>query len=131
MVTSKPTGWVGWVYFASVMIFIVGSIQLVSGLVALFEEDFYITTDKSLLVFDYSQWGWTHIIIGLAVMATSLAIATGQLWGRIVGVVLVALNLISNIVFLSAYPIWSIIAITIDVLVIYALTTHGNEARNN
>jgi hypothetical protein len=129
MVTSKPTGWVGWVYFASVMVFIVGSIQLLAGFVALFKEDFYVTTNQALIAFDYSEWGWIHILLGLASMAISWAIATGKLWGRLIGVGLVTLNLLSNAAFLPAYPIWSIMVITVDVLVIYALTMHGTEAK--
>lgn len=129
MATSKPTGWVGWIYFASVMIFIVGSIQLMAGFVALFQEDFFIATDQGLIAFDYSQWGWIHIVLGLASMAVSWALATGKLWGRIIGVALAALNLLANAAFLSAYPIWSILVITVDILVIYALTMHGSETK--
>jgi hypothetical protein len=129
MATSKPTGWVGWVYFASVMIFIVGSIQLLAGFVALFKDDFYLATGQGLIAFDYTEWGWIHLLLGLGTMAVAWAIAVGKLWGRILGVGLAVLSLLTNAAFLPAYPIWSIIVITVDILVIYALTMHGSEVK--
>ncbi len=129
MATTKPTSWVGWVYFASVMIFIAGSIQLLAGFVALFKDDFYLTTTHGLIAFDYSQWGWIQILLGLCTVAVSWAIATGKFWGRLIGIGLAVLNLIANVAFMPAYPIWSIIVITVDMLVIYALTMHGSEAK--
>jgi hypothetical protein len=35
-----------------------------------------------------------------------------------------------NLVFLAAYPVWSIMMITLAVLVIYAITAHGAEIKN-
>jgi hypothetical protein len=32
--------------------------------------------------------------------------------------------------FIAAYPFWSVTIITVDILVIYALTVHGSELRN-
>jgi hypothetical protein len=33
-------------------------------------------------------------------------------------------------VFLPAYPVWSIVVIAVDVLVIWALCMHGSEVRD-
>jgi len=129
MEMDKTSAWAGWVYFASVMIFIIGAVQLLTGFVALFKDDFYIHNGTSLVVFDYSQWGWIHMLIGLCLIATGVAIGAGKMWGRIVGTALVALNLVSYVAFLPAYPLWSIMIIIIDVLVIFALTMHGNEVK--
>jgi hypothetical protein len=50
---------------------------------------------------------------------------------RAVGILLAALSALANLVFIEAYPVWSIIIITVDVLVIYALTVHGRELRGS
>lgn len=127
MPRKKETGWVGWVYFASAMLLLVGGMQAIAGLVALFKDDYYLVTQNSLLAFDYSAWGWVHLVLGALLVAAGLAIMAGKMWGRVVGVFVAILSALANLAFLSAYPLWSIMAITIDVLVIYALTLHGEE----
>ena len=122
------TGWVGWVYFASAMMLIVGGMQAIAGLVALFKDDYYVVTESSILAFNYSTWGWVHLGIGVLLIAAGLAAGAGKVWGRTVGVLLAVLSALANIAFLSSYPIWSIIAIVVNVFVIYALTIHGHEA---
>lgn len=128
MPQKQVTGWVGWVYFASAMMLLVGSMQVIAGLVALFKDDFYVVAENGLLAFDYTTWGWGHLVIGVFLVAAALAVAAGRVWGRTVGVLLAVVSALANISFLSAYPVWSIIAIIVNVLVIYALTVHGNEA---
>jgi hypothetical protein len=58
-----------------------------------------------------------------------MSLFSGSAWARVVGTVLVSLNLMAQFVFVSVYPVWSIIMMVVDVMVIYALTVHGGEAR--
>ena len=126
---SKPTGWVGWIYFAGLLMLMVGFFQSIAGFVALFKEDFYITTANNLLVFDYSQWGWIHLIWGIILILSSFSLMAGQMWGRILAVFLAVVSAVANFAFLAAYPIWSMIIIAMDILIIYAVMAHGREAK--
>jgi len=126
---NQPTGWVGWVYFASLMMMLVGGFQAISGLVALFKDDFYLVTEKALLVSNYDTWGWIHLVMGIVIFAAGVALMNGATWARMVGVLLAGLSLFANMAFISAFPLWSILMIVIDILVIYALTVHGGEVR--
>ncbi len=130
MKKNQPTAWVGWVFFASAMMILVGGLQTISGLAALFKDDFYVVTGERLLAFDYSAWGWVNLVIGLLIIAAGIAIMSGQVWGRVIGVFLAVLSALSNLAFISAYPLWSITALVIDCLVIYALTMHGSEVND-
>lgn len=126
----EPTGWVGMVVFAGVMLLMLGSFQAIEGLVALFRDDFYLTTRNGLVIpVDYSAWGWTHLILGLIAVGTGFGILYGQMWARVVGIVIAVLSALANLAFLPAYPVWATIVIAVDVLVIYALTAHGREVR--
>lgn len=129
MARNKPTGWVGWIYFAGAMMMLVGGLEAIAGLTAIFKDNYYLVTQTHLIAFDYTAWGWIHLVLGILVFLAGLAVMSGRLWGRILGVALAVLSAIANLAFLSAYPIWSVIAITIDVFVIYALTVHGTEVQ--
>ena len=128
---NQSTGWVGWIYFASLMMMLVGGFGAITGLVALFKNDFYLVTERALLVFSYTTWGWIHLLLGLVVFSAGVALMNGATWARLVGIFLAGLSLFANMAFLSAYPFWSILMIVIDVLIIYALTVHGGEVRED
>jgi hypothetical protein len=69
------------------------------------------------------------MIGGIILVAAGIAVFAGQVWARVIGVLLAMLSAVVNLGFLSAYPIWSSIMILIDILVIWALTVHGGEVR--
>jgi hypothetical protein len=127
-----PTGWTGWVVFASFMMFLVGAFQAIEGLVALFDDGFYLVTSGNLVVdVNYNVWGTVHLIFGLLLLLCGVGVLTGNLAARTVGVILAGLSALANLMFIEAYPFWSIIIITVDVLVIYALTVHGRELKDS
>jgi hypothetical protein len=129
---SEQTRWAGWLVFASFMMFLVGSFQVIQGLVALFDDGFYLVRPGGLVVdVNYNVWGTAHLILGVLLMLCGAGVLTGNLAARTVGVILAGLSALANIAFIGAYPIWSMIIITVDVLVIYALTVHGRELRDS
>ena len=126
------TGWVGWVAFAGVMMTILGTFHAIEGLVAIFKDEYFLVGKSGLVVnVDYTVWGWVHLLAGVIVIAAGVAVFSGKIWARTIGVILAMLSAVVNIAFLSAYPIWSTIMITIDILVIWALTVHGGELRDD
>lgn len=126
----EPTGWVGWIAFASTMMIMLGMFHAFQGLVALFQDQYYLVGKNNLVIhMDYTAWGWTHIVVGLVVLGAGIGLLSGQMWGRIVGTVVALGSALVNIAFLSAYPIWSTMMITFDVLIIWALTVHGREMK--
>jgi hypothetical protein len=127
---SEPSGWVGWIAFAGTMLMIIGGLNVVQGLVAVFNDEYYLVTKNGLTVhLDYTAWGWTQIIAGLVVIGAGLGILAGQMWARVVGVILASLSILVNFAFIAAYPFWSVIVIAMDVFVIMALTVHGREMK--
>jgi hypothetical protein len=126
------TAWTGWVVFASVMMVLLGCFQAAQGLVAIFDDGFYRVTESGLVIdVDYTAWGWVHLLLGVVIVVCGLGVLTGNVAARAVGVLLAGLSALVNLLFIEAYPIWSILIITIDVLVIYALIVHGKELRSS
>jgi uncharacterized membrane protein len=129
--TQSRSAWVGWVYFGGAMMILLGTFNIIEGLVALFNDQYYVPTSQGLLVFDITGWGWVHLIAGGLAVIVGVGLFTGATWARISGVVLCGLNAIAQLAFLSAYPVWAVIVIALDVLVIWALIVHGDEAKNS
>jgi hypothetical protein len=126
---NNSTGWVGWVYFAGILMVVRAVFQGFMGIVALMNSNFYLVTSKSLTVFNFTAWGWIHILLGVVLLTAGFSLFHGGMWGRVVGIVATALMLAANLAFIPAYPLWCIVAAVMDVVILYALLVHGNEAR--
>jgi hypothetical protein len=126
----QVSGWMGWIIFAGVMLFMIAAFQGIAGLVALFNDEYYLTTPSNLVIhMDYTAWGWTHLGFAVLALFAGFGVITGRMWARVVGISLAFLSAIANLAFLGAYPVWGVIMITVDVIVIYALAVHGREAK--
>jgi hypothetical protein len=124
-----PTGWVGWIVFAAVFLIILGVLGIIEGLAALIkDESYFVVNQDNLLTFNFTAWGWIHLIFGIILILVGAALLRGAAWARIVAVIFVSLNLIAQFSFLPAYPVWATIAIAIDIFILYALLVHGREA---
>ena len=126
---NMPTGWVGWGYFASFMMMLLGVFEAIAGLAAIFKDEFYVVTEKSLLVFSFKTWGWISLVLGIIIFMAGLELLRGAMWARVIAILLAGLSFIANMGFIDAYPIWSITMMVVDVLIIYALTVHGHELK--
>jgi hypothetical protein len=127
---SWVTGWAGWLIFAAVLMILLGAFHTIQGLIALFNSEYYLVGPQGLSVhLDYTTWGWVHLIAGIVVLSAGIGVLAGQLWARIVGIVLAVISALTSFTFIAAYPVWSCILIALDVLIIYALAVNGRELR--
>ncbi len=126
--TDTSDGWYGWIAFAGVMMVILGSFHAVAGLIGVFKEEYYLVGKSSLVVtVDYTTWGWVHLILGVIVAAAGVALTRGATWARVVAVLTAFVSSLVNLAFMPAYPLWSVIMIAIDFIVIYAVIAHGDR----
>jgi hypothetical protein len=127
----EPTGWVGWILFGSVMLMLMGSLQAIAGITALVRSGYYAVPSADLLVsVDYTAWGWVHLGLGALAWAAAFGLLVAKMWARVAAVVLAGLSTIVNLAFVNAHPLWSLTIIALNVMVIYAITTHGSELEN-
>ena len=127
--SSQVTGWVGWIWFAGIVLVTLGFFNAISGLVAVFSPNSLVgVSEAGVVVLDVSAWGWIHLIIGILLAITGFAVLSGRGWARLVAIVLVVLNAIAQFTTLQVTPWWSLITIVLDVFVLWALVVHGDEA---
>jgi hypothetical protein len=120
------SGWaLGGITFAASMLTLAGIFQMLAGLVALLNDNFYVVTNNYTYDLDVSAWGWIHLIIGAAMLATGLGLFSRQTWAAMTAIMLAMLSALSNFFFIPYYPIWALVVIALDVWVIWALTRRG------
>ncbi|TNC29135.1 DUF7144 family membrane protein [Amycolatopsis alkalitolerans] len=125
---SRRTGWTGWVAFGGIMLVLLGLFHAVEGLVSVFDDGYYLVGSSGLVVnVDYTVWGWVHLALGVLTVIVGIGLLTGNTAARVGGVILAGISAIVNLGFVAAYPVWSILVIALDVIVIYAIVAHGRE----
>jgi hypothetical protein len=115
----------GGVAFAITMAGLVGTFQIVQGLVAVLNDDYYVVTRNYTFDLDVSAWGWIHIVIGALMLGVAFGLYARALWAVIGGLAIAMLSALSNFFFIPYYPIWALLLIGIDLWIIWALTRPG------
>jgi hypothetical protein len=118
----------GFAMFAGVLMIIAGLWAIILGISAILNDKVFVTTQGYLYEFDITGWGWVHLILGVLVGGAGIGIIQGATWGRVVGIAVASLSLLANFLFIPHYPVWSILIIALDVLIIWALIAYPSRA---
>jgi hypothetical protein len=120
----------GWIGFAGILMIVIGSIDFVQGLIALFKENYYVVSGAGFLVVDLTTWGWVMLIWGVLLVLAGLGLLGAQGWARWFSIVIVVLNFFSQLGFLgnSQYTLWALTGLTLNIIVLYALTARWSES---
>ena len=123
---ASQDSWSGWIVFAGFVIVIVGAMDVLQGFVGILEDEYVVATAKGLAIVDVTAWGWLTLLWGGLLILAGLALLGGAGWARWLAIIAVAVNAIEQIAFLAnypqAYPLWNILIVTLNILVLYALT---------
>ena len=114
---------VGVSIFAAAMLMMSGLAQALTGIAALINDEFLVRVGGYIYAFDATTWGWIHLLLGAAFVAIGVFIIMGKSWAYLVGIVLAVLNGLLNFLWLPLAPIWAVVLIAINVLIIWAITT--------
>jgi hypothetical protein len=123
--TTESSPWAtGFAVFAGVMMVIGGVMGVLAGLSAIFHDQVFVTTPTYTYAFDLTTWGWVHLVVGAVLAFAGISVVQGATWARMVGIGVAGLSMLANFAFLPYYPLWAILLIAIDVVVIWALATY-------
>jgi len=136
--TSSPDGGVyadvekgsGWLLFAGIMIVMVGVLNIIYGIAAIDNANFFVANQK-YIISDLNTWGWVLLIVGCLQMLAAFSIWSGGGYGRWFGIAMASVNAIAALLAIPAYPFWSLTVFTLDILIIYGLACYGGGHRRS
>jgi hypothetical protein len=125
---ASSDSWTGWIVFAGFVLIIVGGIDAFQGLLAIAKDDYVVATPKGVAIVDVTTWGWATLIWGVLLVVAGLGLLAGAGWARWLSIIGVAINAIGQMAFMAnypqAYPLWNILIVALNILVLFALTAH-------
>ena len=75
---TPPSGAaVGLILFAGIMMIMVGVFQAIQGVVALFNDTFYMVGQKWVFSFNVTTWGWIHLLAGVVLVVAGYFLFQG------------------------------------------------------
>jgi hypothetical protein len=123
--TQTVSPWAhGIAVFAGLVMIIGGAFQALEGLAAVVNDQWLVVRPEYIFAFDLTVWGVIHLLVGLALLVIGVSLLRGQTWARVAGMVAAVISAIMNFVFLPFSPLWAILIIAIDMLVIWALASY-------
>lgn len=108
---------------ASIILLTVGILSIFQGIAAIAKDDLLVVGYNYTYQFDVSTWGWVHLVVGILLLLAGIGLMSGATWARLVAIVVASLSIIANFLWLPYYPLWSILIIAIDLVVIWAVST--------
>ena len=116
-----------WAAFAGIVFLVLGIFNIVDGIAALANDDYFHVDE--LLFGDLSMWGTIYLVLGAVQLLTAVLVFRGNIIGAFLGITLAVLNAVLVLLSVGAYPVWALIILALDGVVIYALTAHGDALR--
>ncbi|MBF6352148.1 MULTISPECIES: DUF7144 family membrane protein [Nocardia] len=108
---------------ASILLLTVGVLSVLEGIAAVARDELFVVGVDYIYEFDITTWGWIHIVLGAILIVAALGLMTGTTWGRVLAIVVAALSILANFLWLPYYPWWSTLVIALNIVVIWAIAT--------
>ena len=123
--------WTGWIGFAGLLMIVIGGLDFFQGLIAIIRGQYYAVTPNQIIVFDTTSWGWITLIWGIIIVLAGMGLLSGAGWARWFTIVVGCITIFEQLGFVgsSQYPLWSLTVLTLQIVVLYALIVHWDDAR--
>jgi hypothetical protein len=128
---ARDETWAGWIWFAGLLLMIVGTLDFFQGLIAVIRGNYYAVSPNQIVVFNLTGWGWITLIWGIIIGLVGIGLVSGQGWARWTAIVVGSLNFLIQLGFVgsSQYPLWALTALALNIVILYALIVGWNPAR--
>jgi hypothetical protein len=109
--------------FAGMLMILAGTFQAFQGLAAIIEDELFVVTRNYAFDLDVTTWGWVHLVGGVIVALAGFYVFAGALWARVIGITIALIAGLVNFMYIPYYPIWSVLIIALNVVIIWALAS--------
>jgi hypothetical protein len=116
----------GWVTFAGIMVLMVGVLNVIWGIAAIDNANFFVGNERFIFS-DLNTWGWIILIIGVLQVFAAFSIWAGGGFGVFIGIVTATVGAVGALLSIPAYPLWSLAIFAVDILIIYGLSAYGGQ----
>jgi hypothetical protein len=117
---------VGRAMFAAILLLVAGTLNIIYGIGAISDANFYTSTGTHYVFSSLHTWGWITLILGIIQLTAGFSLFGGGTYGRLIGIAAATLGAIGALLAVGgAYPFWSLGIFALCVIVIHGLVVYG------
>ena len=126
---ASKSFYAGWVWFAGMLMIVIGSLDFFQGLIAVIRDKYYVLAPNQIIVFDMTTWGWVMMIWGIVVAFAGFGLFTAASWARWFTIVVASLNFLAQLSFIGSYQytLWALTVIAMNIIVLYSLIVRWGD----
>lgn len=110
-------------YAAAAVLLVTAALTVLQGISALVDDKLVVVTPDYVYEFNTTVWGAIHVALGLLFTAVAFGLFWSATWARAAAIIMAAVSIVSMFMWLPHAPVWSIVTIALDIVVIWAVAT--------
>jgi hypothetical protein len=118
----------GRVVFAAIFLLIVGTLNILYGIGAVSDANFYVHDTRYILT-NLHTLGWVLIILGVIQLTGGFALMAGNVYGRVIGIIGGSLGAIGALLSMgqTQNPFWELAIFALCCWVVYGIIVFGED----
>ena len=118
----------GRVVFAAVLLLIAGTLNIIYGIGAISDANFYTSTGTHYVFSSLHTWGWITVIVGVIQITAGLSLMGGGGYGRVIGIIAATIGAFESLLSVGGtHPWWSLAIFALCIYVLHGLIIFGEE----
>ncbi|MEK6437964.1 DUF7144 family membrane protein [Pseudonocardia sp. T1-2H] len=113
--------------FAAVLMLLGGACGVLTGIASIAQDELLVRTPQYTYTLNLATWGWIHLVLAVLLGAAGAGVLWGASWARPLGITAAGLNIVAHFAFLPHFPIWGLMLIVLNAIVIWALVPYRAE----
>jgi hypothetical protein len=112
---------------AAVLLLVAGVCGVLAGISSIAQDELVVRTPQYTYTLNLTVWGWTHLVLAVLLLVAGAGVLWGASWARALGITAAGLNIVAHFAFLPHFPIWGLMLIALNAIVIWALVPYRAE----
>ncbi len=119
----------GRVVFAAIMLMLVGFLNIIYGIGALDDANYFVNDTRFILT-NLNTLGWVLIILGIIQLTAGFSLMSGNAYGRVLGIIGGSLGAIGALFSIGgANPWWSLVIFALCIYIVHGIIVFGEDER--
>ena len=114
--------------FVAILLLIAGILNVVYGIAAISNANFYDGTQYAFS--SLHTWGWVTVLLGVIQLTASFSLFGGGAYGRVIGIFAASIGAIGSLFAIGGpHPFWAVGVFAICLICIHGLAVLGEPER--
>ena len=119
----------GRVVFAATLLLIVGFLNIIYGIGALDDANYFVNDTRFVLT-NLNTLGWVLIVLGIIQLTAGFSLIAGNAYGRVLGIIGGSLGAIGALFSIGgANPWWSLVIFALCIYVVHGIIVYGEDEK--